>query len=66
MGYHKRNRIAYNGVKGERIEVTRPVKKKVPLYLGAASYENQKKKDLLFAIVFLALGLGCILTIIFS
>ena len=66
MGYHKRNRIVYHGVKGERIEVNRPSKKKVPLNLGAASYENQKKKDLLFAIVFLALGLGCILTIIFS
>jgi hypothetical protein len=66
MGYHKRNRITYNGVKGERIEVTRSVRKKVPLYLSAESYERQKKKDLLFAIVCLAIGLGCILTIIFS
>jgi hypothetical protein len=66
MGYHKRNRITYNGVKGERIEVTRSVRKKVPLYLSSVSYERQLKKDLLFAIVCLTIGLGCILTIIFS
>ena len=64
MGYYKKNRI-YHGVKGERLEA-RPVKKKIPLYLSAASYERQIKKDLLFAIVCLAIGLGCILTIIFS
>ena len=66
MGYHKRNRIYYNGVKGERIEVTRPVKERVPLRKFSSYIDINRVQDLALAIIFLTIGLGCILTIILS
>ncbi len=66
MGYYKRKGVVYNGVKGERIYNNRMKSKKKIVYLGAASYENQKVKDLAFAVLFLTIGIGCILTIILS
>ena len=44
MGYHKRNRIVYNGVKGERIEVTRPVKERVPFSNFSSNFNNNRMK----------------------
>jgi|TARA_X000001382_G_C3016168_1_gene130150 hypothetical protein len=66
MGYHKRNRITYHGVKGERIEVTRPVKKRVPLRKFSSFIDISRIQDLTLAIFFLIIGLGCILYIITS
>ena len=66
MGYHKRNRIYYNGVKGERIEVTRPVRERVPLRKFSSYIDINRVQDLALAIIFLTIGLGCILTIILS
>ena len=64
MGYFKRNRIVYHGVKGERIYSNNMKRKKKRVYLGAESYEDQKVKDLVFAIILLSIGLCCILSII--
>jgi len=64
MGYYKRNRIAYHGVKGERIYSDSMKRKKKRVYLGAASYDNQKLADLAFALLFLTIGIGLIATII--
>ena len=66
MGYYKRNRIVHHGVKGERIYSNSMKRKNKKVYLGAASYEDQKVKDLAFAILLLMIGVGCILTIILS
>tara|TARA_R100000455_G_C6159733_1_gene45505 strand:+ start:93 stop:293 length:201 start_codon:yes stop_codon:yes gene_type:complete len=66
MGYYKKNRIVYHGVKGERIYSDRMERKRKRVYLGAASYENQKAKDLAFAVILMMIGVGCILTIILS
>tara|TARA_R110002126_G_scaffold261881_1_gene404717 strand:+ start:170 stop:370 length:201 start_codon:yes stop_codon:yes gene_type:complete len=64
MGYFKRNRIVYHGVKGERIYSNSMKRKKKRVYLGAESYEDQKVKDFFFALGFLSIGVVCILTII--
>ena len=64
MGYFKRNRIVYHGVKGERIYSNSMKRKNKKVYLGAASYEDQKVKDLAFAILFLTIGLGFIVALI--
>ena len=64
MGYYKRNRIAYHGVKGERIYSDSMKRKKKRVYLGAASYEKQKIADLAFAVLFLTIGLGFIVALI--
>ena len=64
MGYYKRNRIAYHGVKGERIYSNSMKRKKKKVYLGAASYEDQKVKDLAFAVLFLTIGIGFITALI--
>ena len=64
MGYFKRNRIAYHGVKGERIYSNSMKRKKKRVYLGAASYERQKIADLAFAVLFFAIGIGFILALI--
>ena len=66
MGYYKRKGVVFNGVKGERIYNKSMERKRKRVYLGAASYENQKVKDLAFAVLFLTIGIGCILTIILS
>ena len=66
MGYHKRNRIFYNGVKGERIEVTRPVKERVPFRKFTSFIDVSGIQDLTLAIFFFIIGLGCILYIITS
>ena len=66
MGYHKRNRIFYNGVKGERIEVTRPVKERVPFRKFSSFIDISRIQDLTLAIFFFIIGLGCILYIITS
>ena len=66
MGYFKRNRIVYHGVKGERIYSNSMKRKKKRVYLGAESYEDQKVKDLAFALLFLTIGVGCILTLILT
>ena len=66
MGYHKRNRIFYNGVKGERIEVTRPVKERVPFRKFTSFIDVSRIQDLTLAIFFFIIGLGCILYIITS
>ena len=66
MGYHKRNRILYNGVKGERIEVTRPVKERVPFRKFSPFIDISRIQDLTLAIFFFIIGLGCILYIITS
>jgi hypothetical protein len=39
-------------------------RKKKRVYLGAASYEDQKIKDLAFAVLFLTIGIGFIVTLI--
>ena len=64
MGYYKRNRIAYHGVKGERIYSDSMKRKKKRVYLGAASYEKQKIADLAFAVFFLTIGIGFIVALI--
>jgi len=64
MGYYKRNRIAYHGVKGERIYSNSMKRKKKKVYLGAASYEKQKIADLAFAVLFLTIGIGFIVALI--
>ena len=64
MGYHKRNRIAYHGVKGERIIVNRPEKKKVHYRASSSFFDSIRMQDLALAILFLTIGAGCILTII--
>jgi hypothetical protein len=64
MGYFKRNRIVYHGVKGERIYSDSMKRKKKRVYLGAASYEKQKIADLAFAVLFLTIGLGFIVALI--
>ena len=64
MGYYKRNRIAYHGVKGERIYSDSMKRKKKRVYLGAASYDRQKIADLAFAVLFLTIGLGFIVALI--
>jgi hypothetical protein len=64
MGYYKRNRIAYHGVKGERIYSNSMKRKKKKVYLGAASYEKQKIADLAFAVLFLTIGIGFITALI--
>ena len=66
MGYYKKNRIVYNGVKGERIYSDRMERKRKRVYLGAASYEKQKAKDLAFAVLLLSIGIACILFVILS
>ena len=66
MGYHKRNRIFYNGVKGERIEVTRPVKERVPFRKFSSFIDISRIQDLTLAIFFFIIGLGCILCTITS
>ena len=66
MGYHKRNRIVYHGVKGERIEVTRPVKERVPFRKFLSFIDISRIQDLTLAIFFFIIGLGCILYIITS
>ena len=66
MGYHKRNRIYYNGVKGERIEVTRPVKKNSTFKSFQENHNNKKLTDLALAILFLFVGVSCILYILTS
>ena len=64
MGYFKRNRIVYHGVKGERIYSDSMKRKKKRVYLGAASYEKQKIADLAFAVLFLIIGIGFITALI--
>ena len=64
MGYFKRNRIVYHGVKGERIYSDSMKRKKKKVYLGAASYEKQKIADLAFAVLFLTIGIGFITALI--
>ena len=64
MGYFKRNRIVYHGVKGERIYSNSMKRKKKRVYLGAASYEKQKIADLAFAVLFLTIGIGFIVALI--
>ena len=64
MGYFKRNRIVYHGVKGERIYSDSMKRKKKRVYLGAASYEKQKIADLAFAVLFLTIGIGFIAALI--
>ena len=64
MGYYKRNRINYHEVKSERIYCNSMKRKKKRVYLGAASYEDQKIKDLAFAVLFLTIGIGFIVTLI--
>lgn len=64
MGYFKRNRIVYHGVKGERIYSNSMKRKKKKVYLGAASYEKQKIADLAFAVLFLTIGIGFIAALI--
>ena len=64
MGYFKRNRIVYHGVKGERIYSDSMKRKKKRVYLGAASYEKQKIADLAFAVLFLTIGIGFIVSLI--
>ena len=64
MGYFKRNRIVYHGVKGERIYSDSMKRKKKRVYLGAASYEKQKIADLAFAVLFLTIGIGFIVALI--
>ena len=64
MGYYKRNRIVYHGVKGERIYSDSMKRKKKRVYLGAASYEKQKIADLAFAVLFLTIGIGFIVALI--
>ena len=64
MGYFKRNRIVYHGVKGERIYSDSMKRKKKRVYLGAASYEKQKIADLAFAVLFLTIGIGFITALI--
>ena len=64
MGYFKRNRIVYHGVKGERIYSNSMKRKKKKVYLGAASYEKQKIADLAFAVLFLTIGIGFITALI--
>tara|TARA_R110000772_G_scaffold240028_1_gene352146 strand:- start:267 stop:398 length:132 start_codon:yes stop_codon:yes gene_type:complete len=39
-------------------------RKKKRVYLGAESYEDQRVKDFVFALVFLSIGVGCIIAII--
>lgn len=64
MGYYKRNKIVYHGVKGERIYSNSMKRKKKRVYLGAASYEKQKIADLAFAVLFLTIGIGFIVALI--
>jgi len=64
MGYFKRNRIVYHGVKGERIYSNSMKRKKKRVYLGAESYEKQKIADLAFAVLFLTIGIGFIVALI--
>ena len=64
MGYFKRNRIVYHGVKGERIYSNSMKRKKKRVYLGAESYEKQKLADLAFAVLFLTIGIGFIVALI--
>ena len=64
MGYFKRNRIVYHGVKGERIYSNSMKRKNKKVYLGAASYEKQKIADLAFAVLFLTIGIGFITALI--
>lgn len=64
MGYYKRNKIVYHGVKGERIYSDSMKRKKKRVYLGAASYEKQKIADLAFAVLFLTIGIGFIVALI--
>ena len=66
MGYHKRNRITYHGVKGERIIINEPVKKKVHYRSSSSFFDSIRMQDLALAILFLTIGVGCILTIILS
>ena len=66
MGYYKRKGVVYNGVKGERIYNKSTERKKKRVYLGAASYENQKVKDLAFAVLLISIGIACILFVILS
>ena len=66
MGYYKKNRVVYNGVKGERIYNNRMERNNKKVYLGAASYEKQKAKDLAFAVLLLSIGIACILFVILS
>ena len=65
MGYHKRNRIAYHGVKGERIIINRPKMKKIP-YRSSSFFDSIRMQDLALAVLFLTIGAVCILTIILS
>ena len=46
-----KKKIVYHGMKGERITMDRPSKRQ-RLRLHAESYEHQRKKDFMFAIVF--------------
>jgi len=64
MGYHKRNRIAYHGVKGERIIVNRPEKKKVHYRSSASFFDSIRMQDLALAILFLTIGIGFIVALI--
>lgn len=64
MGYFKRNRIVYHGVKGERIYSNSMKRKKKRVYLGAESYDDQRLKDLAFAVLFLTIGIGFIVALI--
>jgi hypothetical protein len=64
MGYYKRNRIAYHGVKGERIYSNSMKRKKKKVYSGADSYDRQKIADLAFAVLFLTIGIGFITALI--
>ena len=59
-----KKKIVYHGMKGERIIMDKPSKRQ-RLRLHAESYEHQRKKDFMFAIVFcFAVALGCLLIII--
>ena len=54
----------YHGVKGERIVVKEPPQLR-RMKLHAESYEDQKRKDLLFAaILFMTIGIGCLVILI--
>ena len=64
MGYFKRNRIVYHGVKGERIYSNSMKRKKKRVYLGAESHDDQRLKDLAFAVLFLTIGIGFIVALI--
>ena len=64
MGYHKRNRIAYYGAKGERIIVNRPEKKKVHYRSSSSFFDSIRMQDLALAILFLTIGIGFIVSLI--